>query len=121
MINIILDFLKDNWIDIAVVLIFVFTLIYLWKKGKKQAVKDMIYYLVCKAEQEFGSKTGEIKYAAVVTWVYSMMPRILRFLFTKEEIGAYIEEAVEKLKQYLNSNSDINLLPYASEKLYQNK
>ncbi|BEP28828.1 hypothetical protein [Helicovermis profundi] len=112
MLNLILNLVKNNLLSIVVVLIFILVLIYLWKKGKKKSIKDTIFYFVCKAEQEFGSKTGEIKYVAVSTWVYVNMPKIFRLIFTKEEIGGYIEEAVEKLKEILVSDEEVDLLPY---------
>lgn len=116
--NFMIGVLKGNWLDLLVVLIFVVAVVLLWKKGKKQAVKSMIYYLVCKAEQQFGSKTGDIKFAAVTTWLYDRLPLIVRFVFTKEEIGQYIEEAVIKLKKYLQENPEANLLSYTDEEFF---
>ena len=117
-INFILQVLKGNWLDVLVVLFFVAFIVLLWKKGKQQAVKSMIYYLVCKAEQQFGSKTGDIKYAAVVTWLYDRLPIIVQWVFTKEEIGNYIEEAVDRLKKYLQENPDATLLSYSDEQFF---
>ena len=65
----------------------------------------MLFYLVCKAEELYGSGTGELKYAAVVTWIYEQLPPIMKLLFTTKQIDAYIEAAVLQMKEYLSKNN----------------
>ena len=65
----------------------------------------MLFYLVTQAEAEFGSGTGDWKYAAVTTWLYERMPAILKFFFTAKQIDTMIEAAVDQMKEYLQKNA----------------
>lgn len=102
------------WLDILVIAAFIGALAYLYRIGKTEAVKKIIFYLVVRAEQQLGSGTGPLKYAMVIAAVYEKLPLILRLVFTKEDIDRFIEEAVANLKAYLYSG-DVNLLTYCEE------
>jgi hypothetical protein len=100
-----LEFIKANLYDILTVIVFIVGCIFLVRKGYESKVKDMLLYLVCKAEELYGSGTGELKYSAVVTWVYEKLPPIMRLLFTTKQIDCYIEAAVLQMKEYLSKNN----------------
>lgn len=114
MVDILLTFVKGYAVDIIVFMAMLVTLAVLWKQGKKTTVKRIIYAFVCHAEQQFGSGTGAIKYAAVWSHIYNVLPLAVRLFFTQEELAAYIEEAVKLLKKTLEAG-DVNLLTYAQE------
>ena len=103
------------WTDLLLVVGVVAILGVLYKRGKKDLVKEIIYNLVVKAEKELGSATGSAKYSQVITTLYLKLPFILRLFFTKVELNKYIEESVVWLKNKLK-DSKINLLNYAEEK-----
>ena len=86
----------------------------LYKRGKKDIVKEIIYTLVVKAEKELGSATGSAKYSQVISDLYEKLPIILRLFFSKAEINNYIDDAVKWLKSKLR-NPKVNLLTYAEE------
>jgi hypothetical protein len=88
-----------------VVVLFIVICIVLVKKGSAKYVKQMLFYLVTQAEAEFGSGTGDLKYAAVTTWLYEKLPAILKFFFTAKQIDAMIEAAVDQMKEYLQKNA----------------
>lgn len=100
-----LEFIKANLYDILTVIVFVVVCVFLLRKGYESKVKEMLFYLVCKAEELYGSGTGELKYAAVVTWIYEQLPPIMKLLFTTKQIDAYIEAAVLQMKEYLSNNN----------------
>ena len=50
------------------------------------------------------SGTGELKYAAVTTWLYERIPAIVKFFFTAKQIDQLIEAAVDQMKEYLKKN-----------------
>ena len=100
-----LEFIKANLYDILTVIVFIVGCVFLVRKGYESKVKDMLLYLVCKAEELYGSGTGELKYSAVVTWVYEKLPPIMRLLFTTKQIDCYIEAAVLQMKEYLSKNN----------------
>lgn len=100
-----LEFIKANLYDILTVIVFVVGCVFLVRRGYESKVKEMLLYLVCKAEELYGSGTGELKYSAVVTWVYEKLPPIMRLLFTTKQIDQYIEAAVLQMKEYLSKNN----------------
>jgi hypothetical protein len=100
-----LEFIKANLYDILTVIVFIVGCVFLVRKGYESKVKEMLLYLVCKAEELYGSGTGELKYSAVVTWVYEKLPPIMRLLFTTKQIDCYIEAAVLQMKEYLSKNN----------------
>jgi hypothetical protein len=114
----ILIFLKvlllTYWTDALLVVAVVTVLSILYKRGKKDLVKEIIYDLVVKAEKELGSATGGAKYSQVISALYLKLPFILKLFFTKAELNKYIDDAVKWLKNKLK-NPNINLLSYAEE------
>lgn len=100
-----LEFIKSNMYDISVVLVFIVGCVLLIKKGYEGKVEQMLFYLVCKAEEIYGSGTGDLKYSAVVTWIYDRLPTIVKILFSTRQIDKYIEAAVLQMKEYLAKNT----------------
>lgn len=105
-----IDFLISNWDSILFVLVSIIALIFLYRRGAKKKVYEILFYLVTLAEEEFGSGTGQLKFAAVTTWIYDKLPAITKLLFTTKQIDNMIEEAVKKMKEYLESNSQAKIL-----------
>ncbi len=90
--------------NILVIIIFISIILILLKYGYRKKVDKMLFYLVIKAEKEFGGNTGKLKYSAVTTWVYEKLPNILKIIFTDKEIDTLIEESVNQMKEYLGEN-----------------
>ncbi len=83
---------------VAVILLFV-------AKGKyRKAAKQMLLALVMAAEKQFGSGTGEVKYAVVAEALYDRLPFLAQLVFTEKDISRLIEEAVDKMKKVLATN-----------------
>lgn len=99
-----LEFLQQYWSSILVIIGFIGVCVVLIKNGYKRKVEDMLFYLVCKAEELLGNGTGELKYSAVVAWLYEKLPTIIQVIFTKKEIDQMIEAAVQRMKDYLKNN-----------------
>lgn len=113
-----LEFIKFNLSSILIVLLIVIGLLFIYKKGKKEFVRQVVLSLVVQAEKNLGSGTGELKYAMVVEGVYQVLPAILKLLLTKSELDKLIEDSVQYLKQYLSKDKD--LLGYEDEYLKVN-
>lgn len=95
-----------TWIvGIAVVII---ALAVLWYFKKVPLVKRILYAMVCEAEKQFGSGTGEVKYATVIYMFYYRMPVFVRVVFTPAMISKWIEDAVTKLKSELSNGMDLS-------------
>jgi len=115
-INLIIGLAHQYWLDALIILFVIGLLIVLWRFGKKDFVKVTIRIFVAKAEKAYGSKTGQLKLAAVWADIYDRLPLIVRLAFTKEELQGYIEEAVDWLRKKLAINGDY-LLSYTDEKV----
>lgn len=103
-----IDFLKYNWLNILIIIIFLFSLVYLYRMGKQDAVKKIILGLVIQAEKALGSGTGELKYAMVVDRAYEVLPALIRFLISKRELDKLIEEAVQYMKTQLTGCDNLS-------------
>jgi hypothetical protein len=107
----ILKYIAAHWSDIGVVVSAIAGVVVLYKRGETAVLKEILFRLVTQAEQEFGPKTGELKKAAVIEWLYEKMPAVMRLIVTKKEIEALIDEVLayakskwatnEKLKEYV--------------------
>lgn len=87
-------------LNMVIVLVVIISLIFLWKRGYKKQVKQILLVLVIQAEKAWGSGTGAVKFSQV----YSQLPTIITLLFSKSEIEIMINETVEYMKSYLESN-----------------
>jgi hypothetical protein len=108
------NFVQNHWLGILLVLCFLAIMIILWKRGKKDTVKTIIYGLVCQAEQAYGSNTGPIKLASVWVGIYEKLPWYIRLLFPKKQLDKWIVDGVQLLKRQLRGKG-FNLLTYNQE------
>lgn len=101
-----INFLITHWDSISFLILLILFLLCLAKRGATKQVNEILFFLVTKAENEFGDGTGQLKYSAVTTWIYERLPTIVKFLFTAKQLDQMIEDAVIRMKEYLKSNSD---------------
>ena len=90
-------------VNIAIVLVAIFSLIWLWRKGYRKQVREILLILVVQAEKAWGSGTGAVKFSEV----YNKLPTIVTLLFTRNDIEQMINDAVEQMKRYIESNSAV--------------
>ena len=90
-------------VNIAIVLVAIISLIWMWKKGYRKQVREILLILVIQAEKAWGSGTGAVKFSEV----YNKLPIIVTLLFTRNDIEQMINDAVEQMKKYIESNSAV--------------
>ena len=90
-------------VNIVIVLIAIFSLIWMWKKGYRKQIREILLILVIQAEKAWGSGTGAVKFSEV----YNKLPTIVTLLFTRNEIEQMINDSVEQMKRYIESNSAV--------------
>jgi hypothetical protein len=88
-------------------------LLYIYRRGKKEFVRQVVLSLVVQAEKVLGNGTGELKYMAVAENVYKILSPILKILISKKELDTLMEDRVVYLKEYLKQGKD--LLIYEDE------
>ncbi|MDD4390335.1 MAG: phage holin, LLH family [Eubacteriales bacterium] len=94
---------------IAAMLIILALILLLQTKYKKQAA-EVLLYLVTRAEQQLGGGTGQLKYSAVTMWLYEQLPSLARLLLPARVIDGMIEDAVERMKMYLEENEKAKMI-----------
>lgn len=105
-----INFIIGNWDSVLTVILFLLLVLVLIRRGEVTKVRKMAFYFATLAEEEFGGGTGELKFAAVTTWLYERLPVIVKILFTPKQIDKLIEDSVEKMKRYLDENESARLL-----------
>lgn len=68
--------------------------------NKREMLYKAALYAVAKAEEEWGSGTGRIKFAEVYTYIKKEFP-ILTMFFTEPQLTVIIENALSDLKEIL--------------------
>ena len=92
--------LNSTW-AVAVIVIIACVITYVVQKGKA-GLYDAALYLVSVAEDEWGSDTGKIKFAQVLTTIKQMYP-IISFFVKQETIEKIIEDALDEMKRIIAS------------------
>lgn len=90
-------------VNIAIVLVVIISLIWMWENGYRKQVREMLLILVIQAEKAWGRGTGAVKFSEV----YNKLPTIVTLLFTRNDIEQMINDAVEQMKKYIESNSAV--------------
>lgn len=103
-----MDFIMKNYDSILVVLTVIFIVISLIKRNELSKAKQILYYIVVKAEALFGDGTGEIKYSFVQDYLYDKLPPIVRLFVSEKQIDKMIEDAVKEMKRQLDDNPNKN-------------
>lgn len=70
-------------------------------------MKKILFNLVTQAEKQFGSGTGELKFAAVADWIYQRIPAVMKLLFTEQDIADMIEAVLEEAKKAWGANDNL--------------
>ena len=104
----VLLFIIANWDSVAVILAIAAILLILYKRGRVEIVKKILFSLVARAEKEFGSGTGELKKSAVIEWIYEKLPKIVTCFFSAKEIENLIESVLEYAKTKWAANNALN-------------
>jgi len=103
----VVNFFVNYWDTILFVLVILIGLIFSIKKGETTILKQIVFSLVTKAEQEFGTGLGALKYAAVADMLYQRIPTLLKFLYTSKDIEKMIESTLSEAKEKWKSNNKL--------------
>lgn len=90
------------------VVVLIFLMIMLYVRGEKKLLNYILYVGITEAEKQYGGKTGQLKKAAVITKIYSVLPVILKFILTEKRISQLIENALIYAKTKWAENAGIN-------------
>lgn len=102
-----IEFFTTHWASILVAVLFIALVIVLALRGKKQIIYKMLYALVTEAEKQYGAGTGSIKFAEVMTKMYSMLPAVIRIFVTYDTLAKWIEDALAEAKERWKNEAGI--------------
>ncbi len=94
-------------IPILVIVVILAIIVILAVRGKKDIIYKMIYALVNEAEELFGAKTGERKFAYVLEHIYSKLPFYIKMFVTYNMLERWIEKALSEAKDYWANRAGI--------------
>lgn len=94
----IVNFFVNNWDVVLFVIAIIVIILLSIKKGESTILKQIVFSLVTKAEQEFGAGLGVLKYAAVADMLYQRIPNLLKILYTSKDIEKMIESTLSEAK-----------------------
>lgn len=82
---------------VAVSIAFLVLVVVYYFVGKKQA-KDLAIKFILEAERLFGSEVGQTKFQWVVHTIYTMLPTLVRLLYSEEQVKALVQNTFNDLK-----------------------
>lgn len=100
----VINFIIADWGFILLIVAAVAAVVYAIFKGNKSVVTRMLFNLVTEAEKEYGSGTGALKLAQVMTEIYPKLPAIIKAFASEDLLTKWIEEALEAAKQKWTTN-----------------
>ena len=101
-----IDFICANSITIAIICIIIIAIIILAYMNRKDVLKKAALYAVAKAEEAWGSKTGQIKFAEVYSFLRTKYP-IITFFVTEKTLTNIIEKALVTLKEIISNQKEV--------------
>lgn len=102
-----LKFVQENPVTTALIVIIIIALIVYLIKFRKGLLQKVALYAVARAEAEWTSGTGKIKFAEAYTYIKQTHP-ILTFFISEEKLSEIIEKALDNLKEVIANDKDGN-------------
>lgn len=109
----ILKMILENWLIFVIVVVLLGLTVYavlrflkLTPQQQLDKIRIALLYMVTEAEKELKRKTGQVKRAMVWDWLAERFPIITLFI-TEEKYDELLDEALEKFKKMLESNSSL--------------
>lgn len=87
----------------AAIIAVVVSLIKASPEKRVEMINKILFALALEAERLYGSKTGQAKKAQVIAWFYERYSWLSSFV-SEEQLGEWIDQVVEYMKSWLESN-----------------
>lgn len=101
-----LEFIQNNPVLCIVIAVIIVALIVYTYKYRQDILKKAALYAVAKAEEAWGSKTGQIKFSEVYTSLKKKYP-FMTFFISEKQLSQIIEDALEYLKTLLKNGAEL--------------
>ena len=110
----IIEFIITYWRDLLLLAAGLAAIIYAIYKKDLSLVRQQLFSFVTEAEKAYGSGTGILKLASVVTAIYPKLPKLFKLLVTEKKLTQIIEDVLAEAKKKWESNT--KLLEESEEK-----
>lgn len=101
-----LEFIQNDPVLCIVIAVIIVALIVYTYKYRQDILKKAALYAVAKAEEAWGSKTGQIKFSEVYTSLKKKYP-FMTFFISEKQLSQVIEDALEYLKTLLKNGAEL--------------
>ena len=102
-----LEFIQTHPTESAIAGVIIVAILVLLFINRKDVMAKSALYIVAKAESEFGSQTGQIKFAEAYSYLRRKYP-LITLLLPKSTLTKIIEEALKSLKGILKEKAKDN-------------
>lgn len=102
-----INFIMNNWDSMLIIVGMLVIIILGIKRGETTILRQILFSLVTKAEQEFGSNVGVLKFAAVADMIYQRIPSVLKIFYTSKDIEKMIEDVLKEAKEKWEKNAQL--------------
>lgn len=99
------EFFLANWDFLLLIVAAVVAVVFFAFKGNKSVVMKMLYALVTEAEKAYGSGTGALKLATVISEIYPKLPGVIKLFITEETLAQWVEDALKAAKKAWAQNA----------------
>lgn len=103
----ILNFILMHLDSVLLVIAVLAAVIVLYVRGEKRILDVILFAAITEAERQYKGGTGVLKKSAVTAKIYSVIPAILKIILSEEQIGRWIETALEYAKKKWAENAAI--------------
>lgn len=103
----ILNFLLQNWDSVLVIVAAIALFVFLYIKGEKKIIYTILFNLITEAERVYGSGTGKLKLASVLTSIYEKLPTVVKLVVTENRLVEWIEDVLQQAKKKWAENAAI--------------
>ena len=102
-----LYWLAANWSALLMAVAIIAVVIVALVRGEKQILIQILISLVTEAERQFGTGTGVLKKATVITWAYAQIPDRIKPFITEKRLTLWLEEALKTAKKIWERNQAV--------------
>jgi len=111
----IIKFLIFNWDSVLVTLVVLVGVVVLIARKQYAVLDKIVFALVTEAEKKYGEKTGAVKLAAVIDWLYPKIPGVIRLFITAKQIEQIIERVLADAQKRWSANPNLSAYIAKSE------
>lgn len=93
-----INFLINNLDGVLLIIGSIFALFASYKHKSFEGIRQMLFAVITKAEEEYGPGMGLLKMADVASYVWEHIPGVLQLFVSQKDVENLIEKALQEAK-----------------------